>query len=144
MQGGSSFRFVGLALTLVLLGAACDSGSSDNPPDPGNEAAAVIAFDPGGGDVFAWETDVSGRADCGEDIELVVNDESVQDVSIEESGAFSARVRLKPGKNMVRATCGSESAEMVLTGRLRGAPTANIKLKVDGNAIALDGRSSKP
>jgi cyclomaltodextrinase len=112
---------------------------------------AAIILDRLGGDVWAWEKQISGICpDCPPEatIALLVNGASVP---AERAGdAFSAIVKLDPGENEVVAVAamldGSEerSAPVPYTVQLEPRPTARLTATIEGDRLVFDGASSTP
>lgn len=103
----------------------------------------AVRFDRTGGDVFAWEQDVSGVSECGP-VTLTVNGTDVKGVRGDPE--WEASIPLEPGRNVVVAACedGTESAPLVLNELLEPRPTARIEVSLLENTVTLDASVSEP
>jgi glycosidase len=125
------------------------SGMRQNQSTTGTQAP--IALDLLGGDVWAWQKEISGTCpEIPEDaaIELLVNDASVP---VERSGdRFGATVRLALGENEVIAVATFANGDTVSsepvthTVRLAPRPTSRISVSVEDSTVTLDGTISEP
>jgi glycosidase len=131
-------------------------------PIPGDNARAVpieaspevqplIRLDLRGGDVWAWEKQITGTcagisADAA--IVLMVNDETL--VAERTDDRFSSTVKFRPGANTVTAVATSldgsdvSSDTVTHTVRLSPRPTSRITVTVENGSIILDGSDSAP
>lgn len=113
------------------------------PPTPS------VTLDLGGNrDVWAWTSPVRVSVSEGQ-CESVILDVNEREVETQAEGdAFTAEVPLSEGENQVSATCQTDGTEarsepVVLTGRLRQAPRATIKIALEDVQITLDGSESR-
>ncbi len=123
-------------------------------PTPGTETVrstsrAAVAFDRRGGDVWAFERRLVGRA-SGECATVAVAGSVDRVVVRPHRGRFAATVRLRSGPNRVRAECLDRASrvlarsEVQLVGRLEDRPTARVRVSVFDGAVVLDAGASEP
>ncbi len=135
---------IGGVLALVALPGLLTRSSGPQPE------RAMVTWDKHGGDVWAWEKTVSGRA---EGCEVVAVRLHGKEFPVARSGArFSARVPLRSGRNRIEAVCSGGSggeeaqqvADLVLDVPLRATPVAKVELSREGSDVVLSAAASTP
>lgn len=120
-------------------------------PDATPAVDAPVALDLLGGDVWAWEKEITGAAPAlpaDAIIEISVNGERFP--AERNDDRFGAVVRFAPGANEVLAVAtlagGEEvvSAPVQYTVRLDPRPTSRVTIRVENGAVVLDGTTSEP
>ena len=115
-------------------------------PDPG----VKLSLTGGNQDAWTWIKQVRvgvTEGDC-ESVILQANGQSFG--TSPKNGAFTTEIPLSEGENQVTAACqlpggGKLQAEpVIITGRLRQAPRAEIQIALEGDRIVLDGCPSTP
>ncbi len=103
----------------------------------------------GNRDVWAWTSPVRVNVSEGQ-CDSVTLDVNQRETEAQADGSsFMAEVNLSEGENQVRAICKTDEGEarsepVILTGRLRQAPTAMINIALENNQVSLDGSGSRP
>ena len=150
------------ALILATAGIGCAPSRTSGAPvdlEPAPEDASrvdAVELAPADADLWSDEVTVTGalrgrlRAEhC--TLQLATDTASGEAVPVEASGAgFSARLKLAPGPHRISARCEAPGGEQVrsrpvtYTVRLTDAPRARLSLRVNGEAVVLDGTASLP
>lgn len=121
-----------------------------DPPLPTPTAAptqplGTITINGGSAEVWAWEKQVRGNLEnavC--DTVQVRAGEQVVEAPFSQ-GAFEAAVPLKPGENVITATCGEVASEPVTyTAKLPNSPIAIIAINIANGKVLMDGSGSRP
>ncbi|HYN87176.1 MAG TPA: alpha-amylase family glycosyl hydrolase, partial [Ardenticatenaceae bacterium] len=123
-----------------------------SPSDSAVPATVPIALRGSDADVWAWEKQVTGTCDCGQEdcAAIYVQSPRGRVEAQRDGGSFSAVVPLVAGENELVAVCqhpdGSLSTSNLLNfkGSLRDRPKAWIGLSIEDGAIVLDGSESTP
>jgi glycosidase len=127
-------NLVSCALAVWLVGCGTGAQARD----------VAVSLDEVGGDVWAFERRVAGRAGCRE-VELARDGLAVR--TPVRDGRFAAVVPLAPGPNELRAACvdrSSSEARVRYDVRLRDAPRAVVSVTVIAGAVVLDAGASTP
>ncbi len=130
---------------LACLLGACGGGA---PSQALGERIADVRFDTLGGEVWAFEHRVSGRAPEG-CVAVEVKRGPVRLRAPVRRGRFGVTVPLAPGENVVGAYCvdpavRAREARLVYRVRLPAGPRAILRLGVSADHIELDGVESTP
>lgn len=122
------------------------AGAAQATPD----ALPSLALDHRGGDVWAWERRIGGTSPGIPDDATIVLSVNGEEIPVERDGdRFAATVRLQPGANETVARADLANGEQLAsdavthTVRLSPRPTSRIVVRVEGDAVTLDGTASE-
>ena len=135
-----------IAITALAVAAGCTGSGGDVASPTTSATASAFRLTSTGGDVFAWSQRIHGSGSCDEATALV--DGQPADVPVEAvSDGFAFTVPVGTGPEEVAARCATDGGEqdtssIELTGRLEARPTAQIRVRVSGGRVELDGAGS--
>jgi hypothetical protein len=145
----SARRSLAIALGAVAIMTACTGATEPDGMSPSGSPEPAVRLASTGGDVFAWEQRIDGIGDCSSVVALVGGAEVDAEVQVGD-GVFSIVAPVGSGEQELTARCMladgtvAETEPIVLAGMLESRPTARIALRIDGEAVVLDGSRSLP
>ncbi len=110
-----------------------------------------VSLPPGPVDAWVWRKRITGTCSCDPGYASVVVEVNGAATEVpREEQRFSVAVALREGANHIVARCRHhdgmvcQPAEMTVVQRLKARPKAVIDIRLDGDSLVLDGRSSLP